>query len=648
MDRNFAKAYDPFLSFLEKHPDFLCVLHYSGPLLDYLEQEKPAFMERLAGLVSRGQVELLTGACYEPVAILLPENDLVAQAEELSRRLLERFGYYPRGFWLAERVWEPQLAPAIAACGVAYTLVDGENFARGGVEESKSHGFFVAENQGRPLNLFPINQTVRRGIPFDLPEKVVERLLAWAEESPGGLVVWGDDGEKLGAWPGTHKWVYEEGWLERFFSLLQENRASVRLVTLRDYFSQNEPLGRVCVPAGSYGEMMEWSGGDFRNFLVRYEESNWMHKRMLSVSRKVSRYAGRVEEGGHLAAGQVSLRALQEARRQLWQSQCNDAYWHGVFGGLYLPWLRRAVYQHLLRAEATVDDVLGGNSTEVADFDGDGHEEIRASNGALSAFFRPREGGALCEIDFLPKAENLTATLRRRRETYHEGMQVAEDWHGRYCFIDHFLRDGTNPADFSQCRYGEQGDFANQPYACRIGPAAPAEGGGSAQADAISLSRRGHVWVGESRFPLLVQKRFSLPPATCDLQAEYRLENPTKSELRVWFGVEMNFLLSAFSLPERRFEFLAEDVPVALDGEGERSGVETMALCDEWAGIRVQIDPTPASDLWFFPVKTLSRSEKDIREVCQCACLLFHQRLSLPAGGEWKGAFRLSISALRQ
>ena len=35
----------------------------------------------------------------------------------------------------------------------------------------------------------------------------------------------------------------------------------------------------------------------------------------------------------------------------LYRSQCNDAYWHGVFGGLYLNHLREAAYSNLLRAE---------------------------------------------------------------------------------------------------------------------------------------------------------------------------------------------------------------------------------------------------------------------------------------------------------
>ena len=32
-----------------------------------------------------------------------------------------------------------------------------------------------------------------------------------------------DDGEKFGVWPDTHHQVYEKGWLDQFFTLLEQN-----------------------------------------------------------------------------------------------------------------------------------------------------------------------------------------------------------------------------------------------------------------------------------------------------------------------------------------------------------------------------------------------------------------------------------------
>src|ERR1044072_5704898 len=87
-------------------------------------------------------------------------------------------------------------------------------------------------------------------------------------------------------------------------------------------------------------------GGIWRNFLMKYPESNAMYKKMLRVSSKV--HAGKKNEA---------------ALDHLWAGQCNCAYWHGVFGGLYLPVLRQAIYRNLIEAERILDEDKNGSSS---------------------------------------------------------------------------------------------------------------------------------------------------------------------------------------------------------------------------------------------------------------------------------------------
>ena len=126
-----------------------------------------------------------------------------------------------------------------------------------------------------------------------------------------------DDGEKFGVWPETYHTVYEEGWLERFFTLLEQNSEWLETTTFSEYLTKEPPRGRIYLPTASYMEMGEWAlptramkeyddalakvkgspdfaglrpfikGGFWRNFLAKYPESNHMHKRMMMVSRKV-------------------------------------------------------------------------------------------------------------------------------------------------------------------------------------------------------------------------------------------------------------------------------------------------------------------------------------------------------------------------
>src|SRR3989442_10558263 len=128
--------------------------------------------------------------------------------------------------------------------------------------------------------------------------------------------------------------------------------------------------------------MMEWSGGFWRQFLVKYPEINTMYQRMIRTSRKVHA----------LRAGSRRRRALVD----LWAGECNCPYWHGVFGGIYLPHIRRATFAHLIAA-----DVWAGPSRRVAgtiaDLDGDGAPDVELVSPAMLLAVDPDEGGGVVE-----------------------------------------------------------------------------------------------------------------------------------------------------------------------------------------------------------------------------------------------------------
>jgi len=406
---------------LKEHPAIPVSLHYSGVLWDWLEGRHPEFLEIVAELVEKGQVELLTGGYYEPILPIFPDHDKQGQIEKLSSYLRKRFGCQPRGMWLAERVWEPHLAKPLAEAGVEYVVVDDYHFKAAGLAEEELRGYYLTEEQGYLLKAFPISKELRYFIPFAEPERTIELLRAQASEE-GRLLVMADDGEKFGVWPGTHELVYRQGWLHRFFSLLEENQEWLFLTTFSGALDRYRPLGRIYLPTASYAEMMEWAlppmavreyesalgrveglpepesirrflrGGFWRNFLVKYPEANHLHKRVLAVGEKIRLLAG--EEG-----------LIWQAQEELWRAQCNDAYWHGIFGGLYLPHLRRALYGALIRAEALADslrhlDEKAWVELERRDIDGDGNEEVFLNTTLLSLLFHLGEGGGLVELDY--------------------------------------------------------------------------------------------------------------------------------------------------------------------------------------------------------------------------------------------------------
>ena len=249
------RAYHPFLALLEQFPGLPLTVHTSGALLLWLKEKAPRTFDLLGELAARGQVELLTGGFYEPILPVLPDWDKVGQIQELTGFIRRHFGVSPRGMWLAERVWEPHLPKALREAGVQYVLVDDTHFALAGMNPDSLDGYYLTEEQGATLAVFPISQRLRYLVPFAEPADALAHL-AERRETAGSLTLV-DDGEKFGVWPGTHRLCHEEGWLRRFFDALV-GAPWLEPSTPSKYLDRHAPRGRIYLPTAAYREMGEW------------------------------------------------------------------------------------------------------------------------------------------------------------------------------------------------------------------------------------------------------------------------------------------------------------------------------------------------------------------------------------------------------
>ena len=69
----YEEAYLPMIEALERHPGVRLSLHYTGSLLDWMQEAQPAFLQRIAALAERKQVEIVSGGYYEPILPSIPE-----------------------------------------------------------------------------------------------------------------------------------------------------------------------------------------------------------------------------------------------------------------------------------------------------------------------------------------------------------------------------------------------------------------------------------------------------------------------------------------------------------------------------------------------------------------------------------------------
>ena len=190
----------------------------------------------------------------------LPERDRIGQLTRMADELESMFGRRPRGAWLAERVWEPDLPTSLVASGYEWTILDDAHFRAAAIPEEDLWGPYTTEDQGHLLRVFGTEQGLRYRIPFREVDEVIDYLREHATEAGDRVGMMGDDGEKFGAWPTTWQHCWGEGrWVERFFEALEANADWLTTTRRPTGSTDHPPIGRVYVPTGSYAEMGEWA-----------------------------------------------------------------------------------------------------------------------------------------------------------------------------------------------------------------------------------------------------------------------------------------------------------------------------------------------------------------------------------------------------
>jgi alpha-amylase len=645
IDDAHIRSYGMFLRVMERYPAFRFSVHFSGWLLDVLFERFPDDMARLAAMTRRGQVEWFGSGDCEPVLAAIPHRDRVTQIATLSDKIEQRFGMRPAGAWLTERVWESSVVPALVETGIRYVAVDDYHFLCAGEDGAELDSFYTTEEDGRSLDLFPISEAARYRLPFSPAAEAI----AWLENLARAghrASIYFDDIEKFGIWPETYEWVFEKGWLTQFVEGVLASPL-IRTETFADYHAREKTRGIVYLPTTSYIEMNEWTlpapraaayhalidaekaagrfeahkpflrGGIWRNFMSRYPEANWMHKRMLGASQRLA-----------LLPAELHGTAMQE---HLHRAQANDAYWHGLFGGLYLPHLRRAVWNNLLALEAELAAVAPAPTFERVDLDHDGYPEVALRNDVLQAFVRDDGNAALVEFSSLALAHNFGDTLRAYAEAYHakidqavahtehktsEGITSAHD---RIAFLHAILPEDALPD------LRPRGIFLE-----RLGNSASV-GGLFQLLDNYQAGACPGAWIATGK-GWRIEKTYCFDADT--LSVAFRAEG---SGLPPLIETELNLALPSCDGYGGRYVLADGSIPGGFGLELKLDGMQRITLEDSELHGALQIEARQPVHLAARPHRTVSQSEAGFEKIMQAIRIVlvwspavgFDQRITL-------------------
>lgn len=366
-------CYAPFFELMSQYPKFKFALHSSGWILEHIQSNYPQIFEN----IKKCNIEFFTGGYYEPILSSIDEISQINQIMKLTQFIEKNFSQTPKGLWLTERVWSDGIISALKECGVEYVIVDDEHIYK--ANQNTIEGYWTTENGGDRVSIFPINKELRYKIPFSKSSDSINEVKKYS------TAIIFDDLEKFGLWPKTNEWVYGQNWLNDF---VQQAIDEVETIHFEDYHEQNSSIGLIYLPESSYVEMNEWANGKWKNFFNKYSESNRIHKRMLEFKK------------------------LQN--ESLFKAQTNDVFWHGAFGGIYLPNLRDNAYRYIIECEDFSQDDISVEDIEIL-----GYPQLKAKTQELIMRFSAK-GGTLIEFDDREARFNFQNTLTRREEWYHK------------------------------------------------------------------------------------------------------------------------------------------------------------------------------------------------------------------------------------
>ncbi|WP_440059533.1 alpha-amylase/4-alpha-glucanotransferase domain-containing protein [Thermogladius sp. 4427co] len=619
LDRIFENSYKLLLDVFREFSDLKYVIHVSGPLLLYAQEYYPEWLNGLAKLGEYGVAEFLAGSYGEAILPILPSGDRDLQLKEYLRLAEKLIGVKPKGAWLPERVWEPILAEHFARNGIEYVLLDDSIYYKTNRAGGGSLYPWLTEESGSRLKVFFIDTELRYVLPWEEPVRVIDFMKRKLTGLENPVIVWGSDAEKFGEWrdPAWARW-----WLREFLSRMRFERDIV-MEHLSEYLKKHGVRGLIYLPPGSYDKMLEWSGGFFRNFIVKYAEVNNMHKKMLRVRSKLVR---------------ANVPEDSDAWKKYMLAQCNDAYWHGLFGGVYLSHLRQAIYESYIYAERIAEEAIGSfkdgrTYIGLEDFDYDGLDEVIIENRDLNIYIDPGDGGTIFELDVKkPGLEhNLQDTMSRYREPYLENMPFNPDWYRRVSGRIHVWSMDTGINDWIwNTPFKDLSDLALKKHYVSY-----------RSEDSVELTARGGYYVFGNRIAELeVSKKVKI--LSNGVLIDYTLRNVSGGSVVGKLGIEYHIAPKLDRFSDREVLYRVEGVEKTVREQYTGSAKSVSIKSPVYPDIVLSADRSV--EIWVSPLNTIARTEKGLLEMFQGLAVQFLEGIELKQGDEKRLSIRLEIA----
>ncbi len=624
LEKMYQNSCKPLLQLLYEFPKIKASFHYSGILLEWLEEHHSELFIIINEMVKRRQVELLGGGFYDPVLSVIPGKDRLNQIEMLTTYIRKKFGRRPRGFWLTERVWEPHVCSSIKSSGMNYVFLEEDQFRHAGLEGHELYRPCYTEDQGKILFVLPVHTHLVNSRRHTRVENFLESILT-GKIPEDGVVSLIFDGETINSGE-------DISWFRQLFTLLtgaySKNFSFERPgdyvrslgVLKKVYFPVSSGSG-IAFYAMSTAKQREWnkhikkvrvkSGtfcsptGYFRQFFSKYSESNFLYARMLYTHDLVSQIRN-------------DKSRKRSASEEILKSQNHYSYWHGVNPGVYDRSARQYAYGSLINAEKNIRE-KGVFSThlQALDFDMDGGDEYIYHGQYINAYIH-RTGARIFELDYMIASWNYTNTMRQYAESYHTDDEVQRDAETtiRGAFIDHFISDSVTQKDFEKGIYHDSEDFSRGNFELQDLDKEHKE---------LILLKRGTV---EGK-KITLEKKFKFRKNL--IEVRYRITSGETESLSIVLATEMDF---SFHSPDEKDLIIQSESDVR---------VSSHLITDLKNKVLISLQSSIPCRLWKFPVYSRTKHGARIEKMYQFTCFLLPWNIDLETGKVWENTITVKL-----
>jgi 4-alpha-glucanotransferase len=609
-------CYKPVLSFLYANENIKFTLYFSAAVFEWVEDRYPEINMLIHDMVKRKQLEILAGGFYDPILTFLPMKDRTQQVELSVTYLRKRFGKRPRTIWLTDQVWNPSLITTFSNCGIQNVLLNTGN----AVNRDRLQDPFSMQEIGKSVNIYPIlnaHKGITNNSVLQVPDIITKNVFSsniYSIMIDMNMLISGvilKQGSEL------------VGDLTRLIRDIE--KLDIQYTLPRDESEAVTHFPRQYLASGCFRFTgLSEKKDDNNEMLVRYPEMNFLYGR-LCYSQKLTSTIKK----------EKSLKKI--VSNEILKGESFGAFTKGDWGGIYLNYMRKENYRHLIEAEkAAREKGLFSSSIAAFDFDFDGIEEYIYRGKNITAIVDSK-GGALAELDYLVTSWNYLDTFTaHENEAEESAYSTAFNAGKQNSFIDIFFEPDFDLRKYNKCKssgmYSLDGvqynvqklDRAERTMQYSINVALPFIQDGS----------------------ITLEKNYSF--RTNSIEVSYCIRNNSKKRIKFMFASEQNV---SFAYESREFlEINSEDSQHSHRiGEGSvlKSNVKKLAIKDLFNKTLLTFSAEKRYKLFKHSYSTLIKTLFGEEDVYQYTILAPVWDIDLPIQEQWDCSLSFRIEKIK-